>query len=223
MFKDFFGDWSKVIDESILMTTLCRISPKYDLDIIVPTKKDIFKAFTCCPYNELKVVVLGQDPYNQPNIATGLAFANKEGTKHISPSLEVIKDALINPHKPSSGEYLNPNLELWARQGVLLLNSALTVELHKPNSNIDLWRPFISKLLENLSINNPGLVYILFGAIAESFSAYIAHRENLVLSEGHPAYYARIKKEMPNRVFKETNKYLMNHYNYKIKWTETNV
>lgn len=223
MFKDFFGDWSTIIDEEILNKTLSKVKLGYERNIITPSKKDIFKAFKCCPYKQLKVVILGQDPYNQPNIATGLAFANKEGTKFLSPSLEVIQEALINPHKPYSGEYLNPSLENWANQGVLLLNSALTVTLHKPNSNIDLWRPFICNFLEELGKKNSGLVYILFGTIAETFTPYINHKENYVLLEGHPAYYARCHREMPDRVFKEANRYLLSHYNYKINWVETNV
>lgn len=221
MFEDYFKDWNNLIDYSTLTPILEKVGVMYEYHIVTPIQKNVFKAFTSCPYKDLKVVVLAQDPYSQPDIATGIAFGNKKDTVHPAPSLEIIRETFMDEHYYNEDhviENFDLTLESWAKQGVLLLNSALTVGINKPNSHIDLWRPFIISLLKGLNDNNPGLVYILLGGIAKTFERYIDQNKNLVLRDNHPSFYARFERRMSNKVFIRTNEYLENHYNEKIRW-----
>ena len=162
---------------------------------------------------------IGQDPYPQKGVATGILFGNSADTKEedYSPSLKIIKDAVIDLHKPHNLITFDPTLESWARQGILMINSALTVELNKPGSHTMLWRPFISKLLKNLSEIETGIVYALFGGTAKTFKPYIG-KYNDVLEVEHPAYFARVNKDMPSDVFYEVNRLLKLKYNTTIEW-----
>ena len=119
--------------------------------------------------HDVKIVFLGQDPYPQKGVATGVLFGNKEGTTELSPSLEVIKEAAINYETPHPPLKFDVTLESWAKQGILMINSALTCEMNKVGSHVMLWRPFMSKFLQNLSNSNTGLVYVLFGDQAQTF------------------------------------------------------
>ena len=111
------------------------LDKEYKTKKISPNKEDVFKVFNLCKYKDLKVVMLGQDPYPQPNVATGIMFGNKDTL--VSPSLKVIKEALINPSKPNYNQcYLDISLESWVQQGVLLLNSALTVEINNIGAHV---------------------------------------------------------------------------------------
>lgn len=224
----FFKGWKHLINSSVLKDIISILDVAYQGGKVTPEKKDVFKCFMKCPYDKLKVVIIGLDPYPQKGIATGLAFANKPNPTMLSPSLSVIKEALFNPHDliiwPNSQNTsdlknnFDISLEYWAEQGVLLLNSSLTTMLNNPESHIDLWRPFISTLLTNLSDRNPGLVYILFGRVAKNLSVYINHNTNCVLTENHPAAFARYGQEMSDDVFIEANKYLKTQYNETIDW-----
>lgn len=132
-------------------------------------------------------------PYPQKGIATGILFANKENTPEdkLSPSLRVIKNSFLrllqNPEKDIN---FDPSLVYIAEQGVLMINSALTVEMSKPGSHSMIWRPFVSTLLRNLSNMNHNIIFVLFGSQARTFRPYI-NKENLCVELVHPAYYAR--------------------------------
>lgn len=217
---EVFNDWMKVIDTSILFKVLNQINPEN----ICPAKEDVFKAFTLCPMSDCKVVFLGQDPYPQKGVATGILFGNAPDTEDLSPSLQIIKDAVIDYTKPHNYpiEFDN-SLESWAKQGILMINSALTVEVNKIGSHTAMWRPFISNLLETLSHYQPGIVYVLFGQQAQTFKPYINPSGNYILKENHPAYYARTGTRMSSDIFKEVNKCLKQQYNEEIVWyTEFN-
>lgn len=223
-----FQKWKYLIDVKALQDILSLLNVSYQVMGVTPDKKDVFNCFTECPYEKLKVVMIGLDPYPQKGVATGLAFANKEGTKELSPSLSVLREALFNPHNPSiwpTGENVNElknnfdiTLKHWANQGVLLLNAALTTKIGFSEMHTDLWRPFITTLLTELSLRNPGIVYILYGTIAKNLGVYINHAHNLVLHEDHPSYYARFNKEMDDRMFINANNYLKEHYGETIDW-----
>lgn len=216
---NYFKDWIKVVDLNILSNILNSLK-KVNRTLLCPHPDNIFKAFELCKYNNLKVVILGQDPYPQKDIATGIAFGNS--TDEISPSLNILKEACIDFTIPHNSIIFDNSLESWCKQGVLLLNSALTCELNKPGSHTMLWRPFIKKLLINLSYRESGLIYILLGDNAKTFEPYINNKYNWVLKEKHPSYYARMNKLMPSTIFKETNKILKDNYNLKINWYEEN-
>lgn len=216
---NYFKDWIKVVDLNILSNILNSLK-KVNRTLLCPHPDNIFKAFELCKYNNLKVVILGQDPYPQKDIATGIAFGNS--TDEISPSLNILKEACVDFTIPHNSIIFDNSLESWCKQGVLLLNSALTCELNKPGSHTMLWRPFIKKLLINLSYRESGLIYILLGDNAKTFEPYINSKYNWIIKEKHPSYYARMNKLMPSTIFKETNKILKDNYNLKINWYEEN-
>ena len=157
--KEFFGDWAEVIDFEELHKVLDFVSKEMKSNTLCPSPELIFKAFSECPYSKVSVVMLGQSPYPQANIATGLCFANKQDIplENYSPSLKVLYDSIDKYCKDDLpfGFNVFPTLEPLAHQGILLLNSALTIRLGQPDSHINEWRKFIGKLIENLSVKKP--------------------------------------------------------------------
>ncbi len=210
----------RVIDKRELESVLSKLGPEYKRKPICPAQSNVFKAFEVCPYDKLKVVMLGQDPYPQKGVATGILFGNKEGTrdKDLSPSLQIIKEAAINFEIPHNCIIFDPTLESWAKQGILMINSALTVEMNKIGSHVMLWRPFIASLLKKLSENETGIIYVLFGKQAQTFKPYINKRFNTVLEENHPAYFARTGETMPHTVFEQISKLTKGMYGMPITW-----
>ena len=218
--EEYFGRWMKVIDKRELESILSKLGPEYKRKPICPAQNSVFKAFEVCPYDKLKVVMLSQDPYPQKGVATGILFGNKEGTRDedLSPSLQIVKEAAINFEIPHNCIIFDPTLESWAKQGILMINSALTVEMNKIGSHVMLWRPFIASLLKKLSENDTGIIYVLFGKQAQTFKPYINKRFNTVLEENHPAYFARTGKAMPHTVFEQISKLTKEMYGMPITW-----
>ena len=209
--------WEDVMDLPLLYKTLNSIPTTN----ICPKKEDVFNAFKLCSLNDCKAVFLGQDPYPQKGVATGILFGNTTNTREadLSPSLKVIKEAAIDFTKSHNYPIEFDNtLESWAKQGILMINSALTVEMNKIGSHTNLWRPFISKFLQTLSNRHTGIVYVLFGQQAQTFEPYISKTNNHIIKENHPAYYARINRGMPSDVFTQVNAYLKGQYNQTIVW-----
>lgn len=215
---DYFKGWYRIIDEFELLRIIRTID--FIKKPICPNISNIFKAFELCNYEDLKVVIIGQNPYPQKNIATGILFGNKKEVDedNLSPSLKIIKEAAINFEIPHNSVIFDQTLESWSKQGILMINSALTCEMNKVNSHTMLWRPFMSKLLKNLSEWNTGIIYVLFGEQAKTFKPYINSKSNIILEEKHPAYYARIEKKMPSNVFEEVSKITKDKYGESIKW-----
>ena len=218
--EEYFGDWSKVVD----LREADRIIRKLLASncVICPQLKDIFKAFRLCPLDNLRLIILGQDPYSQKGVATGIAFANNPDTpeNQLSPSLEVLKESVINYSIPHGRINFDTSLEKWETQGVLLLNSALSCELNKVGSHMLLWRPFIKSLLINLSRYHTGIVYLLMGGQAQTFEPYINTKLNHVVRIRHPSWYARQKQRMPSDVWKEINTVLTGLNGTGIEWFE---
>ena len=220
--QEYFGDWSKMID----LLEADRIIRKLSASnyVICPQLKDIFRAFTLCPLSSLRCVIIGMDPYpnlrNGKPVATGLAFANSPDTPdtQLSPSLEVLKESVINYTIPHRTINFDQSLEKWEAQGVLLLNSALSCEVGRVGSHTLLWRPFIKSLLTNLSKYHTGLVYLLMGTQAQSLEPYINKQFNHVVRIRHPSWYARQKERMPSDVWQEINTILIGQNGYGIEW-----
>lgn len=223
--EEYFGKWKTVVpvdDIPGIMKSLNRISKK----TVCPLSKNLFKAFEVCPYDSLKVVIIGQDCYadirDGKPVATGVAFANAKDTPAdmYSPSLRILMESFMG--FPMSYEDINfdPSLEYISNQGVLLINTALTCEVGKPGSHMLLWRPFINAFLKNLSKHKTGIVYVLLGSEAQSLKDNIDVRYNYVLSDKHPAYYARIKTPMPSGIWKSVNDIIrsINGKDEEIKW-----
>lgn len=217
--EEYFSDWKKMIDIKELETILNKLS-KVNSALICPSLSNIFRAFELCPYKEMKVVFLGQDPYPQKGVATGVLFGNKSDVPEdkLSPSLQVVKKAAINYEIPHGVITFDQTLESWAKQGILMINSALTCEMNKIGSHTMLWRPFISKLLKSLSEYNTGIIYVLFGRQAQTFEPYISKQFNDIIKIEHPAYFARTNKDMPCNVFTDINRLLKGKYGTEIEW-----
>ena len=218
--EEYFGDWMSVIDRQELNNILSKLSIEYKRKPICPNQSDVFRTFELCSLKDLKVLMLSQDPYPQKGVATGIALGNrKEVTEdNLSPSLSVIKEAVINYEITHYGLTFDNTLESWAKQGILMLNSALTVEMNKVGSYTMLWRPFISKLLKNLSSYNTGIIYVLFGRQAQTFKPYINERFNHIFEVEHPAYFARSNKKMPHKLFTNISDTVKGIYGVPIEW-----
>lgn len=217
---DYFGRWMRVIDRNQLIPILNRLNAEYKRAPICPSQENVFKAFKLCPYDKLKVVMLGQDPFPQKGVATGILFGNNKEVieENLSPSLQIIKEAVINFEIPHNHITFDNSLESWAKQGILMINSALTVEMNRIGSHVMLWRPFIANLLKRLSDNETGIIYVLFGRQAQSFKPYINKNFNTILEENHPAYYARIGTKMPSTLFNKIDELLIGKYGETIEW-----
>jgi uracil-DNA glycosylase len=217
--QQYFGDWSKVID----LKEADRILKRLPSDIC-PAKKDIFKAFRLCPYNDLRVIICGQDPY--PDIyngnprATGIAFANISETpeEDYSPSLAVLRESVIDYTIPHRRVIFDPSLEKWETQGVLMLNSALSCEKGKIGSHTLLWWPFMKSLITSLSEHTTGIVYVLMGSQAQSLEPFIKKEFNHIIRIRHPSYYARTKQRMPSNIWQQVNSILIGQNGYGIEW-----
>ena len=217
----FFGKWFPLIPIRLLYDVLYDLNHIKKHVRVYPSDDKVFKAFSSCDYDNLKVVMIGQDPYPQPGVATGLLFANGLDTKVVSPSLEIIRESAIDYTKPHKEDiFFDITLESWAKQGVLLLNSALTVEENKPNSHTMLWREFMVTFIEHLSMTNTGLIFVLFGSTASTFEPYINKTQNYVFKYNHPAYYARLEQKADYDVFKKINEILKTNNNTIINWYE---
>lgn len=216
--EEYFEGWLKVINKDKLDKVVFDINHLYAAKKVCPYYSDIFRAFELCPYSEVKVVFLGQDPYPQKDVATGILFGNKADVpeSELSPSLKIVKEAAINFEIPHNSIIFDQTLESWAKQDILMLNSALTVEMNKVGSHTMLWRPFISSLLQNLSETNPGLIYVLFGNQASTFKPYI--RSGTVIRVEHPAYNARTGTKMNPKLFTDINRELKSKYGTTIQW-----
>lgn len=204
-----------ILNIPLLLKTLSKIP----VNNICPEKENVFKAFNLCNLNDCNIVFLGQDPYPQKGVATGILFGNSNYTpeEEISQSLKILKSAILSCE---SGIFDN-SLEDWAKQGILMINSALTVETNKIGSHTLIWRPFISDFLSNLSSSKKHIIYVLFGQQAQSFIPYINKDFNYIFKEKHPAFYARTNESMSNKIFIDINNCLREQNKNIIEWCKT--
>ena len=217
--EEYFGDWMKVLDKTEamkIMGWLRTVNP----NTLCPALPNVFRAFKLCPYNKCRVVFIGQDPYPQKGVATGVLFGNSKNTPEdkLSPSLQVVKESAINYEIPHNPLVFDNTLESWAKQGILMINSALTCEVNRVGSHVNEWRPFVSKLLKNLSTRETGIIYVLFGKQAQTLKPYIDDRYNDIIEVEHPAFFARTNQIMPYSVFTRVNDLLYGRYGAKIEW-----
>ena len=219
---EYFGDWMKVIDRTELNNVMFKVGQEYKRKPLCPAQSDVFRAFEISPLKNLKVVMLGQDPYPQKGVATGVLFGNRKEVDedNLSPSLNVVKEAAINFEVPHYCITFDQTLESWAKQGILMINSALTVEMNRIGSHVMLWRPFIAKLLKNLSEYNTAIIYVLFGRQAQTFKPYINDKFNHIIEIEHPAYFARSGTKMSHQLFTDISNKVKEIYGVPIKWYE---
>lgn len=176
----------------------------------------IFNAFNTTPYDKVKVVLLGQDPYHEPGQAHGLCFSVNDGIPFPPSLVNIFKEIQtdIGTPVPSSG-----NLTRWAQQGVLLLNASLTVREHQAGSHQRRgWETFTDSVIRLLSDTRENLVFILWGGYAQSKSYLIDGRKHLVLSSAHPSPLSAYRGFFGNHHFSLTNQYLISKGIEPIKW-----
>jgi uracil-DNA glycosylase len=203
--------------DPMIIRNLNIINNLYKEKKIYPEQKNIFKAFEECPYKELRVIIILQDPYHDGS-ATGIPTANSKDKKKLSPSLRIIKDTVSKTIYKGQDFDFDTTLVSWAKQGILLLNTALTVEEGKPKSHSILWDAFTKNLLLDISDTNCGLIYCFWGKQAIDYSQYINKDSNIILYAVHPVYasYRGISWECDH--FQQINSYLTNFNNLLIRW-----
>ena len=150
-----------------------------------PPLKHVFRAFEECPEKDLKVIIIGQDPYPSMNVADGIAFSCGL-TGRPQPSLKFIFQEVERTVYQDWPTYQDPDLKRWANQGVLLINTALTCEIDKVGSHYNIWNDFIMYLLDMLNLTKSGLIFILLGAKAQELEAVLG-QNHYVLKASHPA------------------------------------
>lgn len=192
------------------------VRKEYTIKTVYPPAKLIFNAFDSCPFDKVKVVIVGQDPYHEPGQAHGLCFSVNEGVQ-IPPSLvniyKEIEDDLGIP-APRSGD-----LTRWAEQGVLLLNATLTVQAHCAGSHQGKgWEEYTDAVIRCLAEERDHLVFILWGAYAQRKGATIDANKHLVLKSPHPSPLSSHRGFFGNKHFSRTNDYLLAHGKDPINW-----
>ncbi len=184
--------------------------------IIYPSKENYFKAFQLTPFEKVKVVILGQDPYHGPGQAHGLSFSVPAGVA-LPPSLQNIFKELqadLGFTKPSSG-----NLEEWAKQGVFLLNSVLTVEGGQAASHQKKgWELFTDVVIQKLSEHRENLVFLLWGSYAQKKAAFVDRKKHYVLESVHPSPLSAHRGFFGTKPFSKINNYLKENQVSEIKW-----
>ena len=190
---------------------------EYSQNICFPESDVIFEAFNRVRLDNVKVVILGQDPYHGPNQAHGLCFSVKEGVK-VPPSLiNIFKELESDLNKPFQPQ---GNLEHWANQGVLLLNAVLTVRANTAASHQNKgWEKFTNKVIEGISENREHVVFLLWGGYAKKKEALIDSSKHLILTGGHPSPLSANRGHwFGNKHFSKTNEYLTKHGKEPVNW-----
>ncbi len=213
-------DWksklSTELKKAYFIDLIKIITNAYKTKIIYPAKPNIFKAFLLCPFSRVKVVILGQDPYHGPNQAQGLSFSVPEDQK-IPPSLRNIFKELETDIGTSS--HHNGDLTTWSKQGVLLLNTVLTVEIDRPNSHQGLgWEIFTDTVIKIISDQKEQVVFILWGKYAEAKKSLIDETKHLVLIAPHPSPFSAYTGFFGCRHFSKTNIFLSKTGQLPIDW-----
>lgn len=182
---------------------------EYQQTTIFPPGKFIFNAFNLCPFDQVKVVIIGQDPYHGPGQAHGLCFSVNDGIPFPPSLVNIFKEIKSDLGKeiPISG-----NLTRWAEQGVLLLNATLTVRAHQAGSHQRKgWEEFTDAAIRLLAEEREHLVFILWGAYAQKKGAFIDRNKHLVLTSAHPSPLSAYQGFFGNKHFSQANAYLASH------------
>lgn len=209
LLEEFNKDYMRSLSEFLR-------SEKLKNKIIFPPGNKIFNAFNLTKFEDVKVVILGQDPYHGHNQAHGLSFSVEEGIRP-PPSLKNIFKELesdMGIKQPEHG-----NLERWCNEGVLLLNSILTVEKSKPASHANMgWEQFTNKILSILNDLKRNVVFILWGKKAQEKGHFLDKNRHLILKSAHPSPYSANNGFLGSRPFSKTNHYLNSNNIKEIDW-----
>lgn len=206
----------KIFDSRFFYTITKAIKKEYKSNEVYPKGSDIFNAFNLCPFDKLKVVIIGQDPYHGYGQANGLCFSVNSNIK-IPPSLKNIYKEL--KYNYSDFTFKDGDLSNWANQGVLLLNSILTVRKGQPGSHKQIgWEIFTDSVIKTISKRKKKIVFILWGAFAKSKSKLIDKNKHLILESSHPSPFSAYSGFFHQNHFIKTNNYLSKNGYKKIDW-----
>jgi len=219
------NDWLKVLNSEFrkpyYKTLFERVKQEYDRGPVYPPSDDVFNAFHLTPFDQVKVVILGQDPYHEPGQAHGLCFSVKPGVK-APPSLVNIYQELhddLGCYIPNNGY-----LEKWARQGVLLLNTVLTVRAHQANSLRGIgWEEFTDAAIKALNQADRPIVFILWGKPAQNKKVMLDNPQHLILEAPHPSPLSSYRGFFGSKPFSQTNRYLEQNELEAIDWQIENI
>lgn len=199
-----------------LLTEFVR--QEYRTKTVYPPSGLIFNAFDSCPFDKVKAVIIGQDPYHDFGQAHGLCFSVREGVR-VPPSLQNIYKEIETDLGQASACAPSGDLTRWAEQGVLLLNATLTVEAHKAGSHQNKgWEVFTDAAIEALARQREGIVYLLWGSYAQRKAAFVPSDKNLVLKAAHPSPLSAYNGFFGCRHFSKANAYLQRQGKTPIIW-----
>ena len=203
-------------DKPYFKTLTDFVRNEYRTNVVYPPGKLIFNAFNLCPFDDVKVVIIGQDPYHGPGQAHGLCFSVRDGVDY-PPSLRNIFKEIqsdIGTPVPTSGD-----LTRWAKQGVLLLNATLTVRANMAGSHQKHgWETFTDAVISAVAQERKNIVYILWGSYAQQKAAMVDRSNNLVLESVHPSPLSASRGFFGNHHFSRANQYLAEHGMTPIEW-----
>ena len=192
------------------------VKQEYSTQRVFPPGKEIFRAFDKCEFDEVKVVIIGQDPYHGEGQANGLCFSVREGVRNPPSLVNIFKELEKDLGKPfpPSGE-----LERWAKQGVLLLNATLTVRASSPGSHQNKgWEKFTDAVIQKIADEKENVVFILWGAYAQKKGEIIDRSKHHVIMSPHPSPFSADRGFFGSRPFSKTNAYLKGKGLKEIEW-----
>ena len=211
--------WTEIlapIKNTEYFTTLWeKVKEEYQTTKCFPPKNQIFRAIELTPFEEVKVVIIGQDPYHNDNQANGLCFSVSDKVT-APPSLKNIFKELEDDLgiKKTSNE-----LEIWAKQGVLLLNATLTVRAHEANSHKDLgWEQFTDFIIKEISDKKENVVFVLWGAFAQKKAGLIDASKHFIIQSAHPSPFSVHRGFFGSRPFSKINDFLVSKGKSPIRW-----
>ena len=189
---------------------------EYASGTVYPPGGEMFAAFDACPFEQVRVVILGQDPYHEPGQAHGLCFSVNDGVQFPPSLVNIFKEIESDLGKPMPR---SGNLMRWAQQGVLLLNATLTVRAHQAGSHQNKgWETFTDAVIHRLASEREHIVFILWGSYAQRKGAFIDRNRHCVLQSPHPSPLSAYRGFFGNKHFSSANKYLVQHGYKPIEW-----
>lgn len=215
------NDWQALFDQEqqkdYYLALRQFLKKEYSERTIYPPMNEIFTAFSLCPFSQTKVVIVGQDPYHEEGQAMGLSFSVREGIEE-PPSLVNIHKEILSEDVLRE-EFWSSDLTRWARQGVLLLNSTLTVRSHQANSHKDSgWERFTDTCIKALGSDSKPRVFLLWGSYARSKRIYITDPHHLILESAHPSPLSAYRGFFGNNHFALANEFLHRNGEEMIRW-----
>ncbi len=219
---DFCNNWYNILNDEFKKDYFIKlkefIDNEYKNNIIYPKYEDIFNAFKLTDYNNIKVVIIGQDPYHDVGQAHGLAFSVKDDIK-LPPSLKNIFKELNSNYNTNYN--FNGDLTNWAKQGVLLINTVLTVREHFANSHKNKgWEIFTSNIIKKLNEKENQIIFVLWGNDAKKNKEYITNKNHIILETSHPSPLSAYNGFFGCNHFKKINNLLIKNKKEPIDWLE---